>query len=1087
MINSEDKPDGTILVVGGFPVIISLVRTTLEERGYGVVVATNYSDALQLAALTTPDLILLDLDIPGIDGYDICRQLKTLPVSQNIPVIFMKDGTVAGDKAKWYQLGAVDYLTKPICIEELVTRIKTHITIARHQKELATVNRKMEQHAAARVAELHTANEQLQMELAMSKRVEENLQMSENRLNEALHIAHIGSWELDHVNNVLVWSDETFRMFEIDSDQFGGTYEAFLSTIHPGDRDAVNVAYKKSLTTRTPYSIDHRLLFSDGRVKYVHEQCETSYDGVKPIRSIGTVQDITERKRLEDALFFVAQRGWQTDAERFLDALARFLGDNLNVDYVIIDKITEDPTVAETVALYVKGTMAPNMRYALKGTPCENVIGRRLCVYPQGVQQLFPEDTLLTQMGVEGYIGIPLWDSTGRVIGLIALLSSRQLQDIPIATQLLQLIATRAAAELEREQSDRLLRMREHEFRTLAESLPDAIVRFDREGRCIYVNPEFERVNHLSAKEVHGKALIEFSPELVPMIDVFTKKLMTVMNSGMVDKIDLSWTMDEKLTYWFVRFVPEFDDSGKVAGALTIWSDITDRKNAEEELIKYRNHLEELVERRTRELSESNAQLIIAKEQAEFANKAKSTFLANMSHELRTPLNSILGFARLTKESPEVTAEQRKNLDIITLSGGHLLNLINNVLDISKIESGRMTLETAPTDLYQLIQEMKSLLYVNAEERGLYFFVEQSPELPRRIETDGGKLRQVLINLIGNAIKYTMQGGIVMRVMIAEETDERVRLRFEIEDTGPGISEVDRKRIFKPFIQLKGQGIVETGTGLGLAISRQYVELMGGRIDVTGEKGKGSLFFFEIPVKELPMEERAIAPERGRVIGMEGGQPRYRLLIAEDQLENRILLHKILDQLEVDIKEGANGKEALEIFKQWDPDLIFMDIRMPVMDGLEATHRIKSTDAGAHTKIIAITAQALEDDRMRIMKAGCDDFIRKPYRDAEIFDILSRHLGLRFVYEEKPIIPQKEPEIELRPENLALLPSDLIKKLHFAVIGLNPERIQELTNQIMDRDPAVGGALQKLVSRFDFDRLLQLLDEYAKNAGESDG
>jgi PAS domain S-box-containing protein len=978
MKNSEDKPDVTILVVDDFPATINLVRTTLEERSYGVVFAINSSEALQLAGLTTPDLILLDLDIPTLDGYDLCRQLKTLPVSQDIPVIFITDNAMTGDKAKWYQLGAVDYLTKPICIEELLTRIKTHITIARYQQELQTVNRRIERHVAARTDELRTVNEQLQIDLTMKKRMEEKLQMSEKRLNEALHIAHIGSWEFDLVNNILIWSDEIFRMFEIDSGQFGGTYEAFLNTIHPGDRDAVNIAYKKSLITRTPYSIDHRLLFSDGRVKYVHEQCETSYDGDTPIRSIGTVQDITERKRLEDALFFVAQRGWQMGAERFLDALARFLGDNLNVDYVIVDKITEDPAVAETVALYCKGAMVPNIRYALKGTPCENVIGRRLCVYPQSVQQQFPEDSLLTQMGVEGYIGIPLWDSTGRPIGLIALLSCKQLQDIPIATQLLQLIATRAAAELEREQSDRLLRIREHEFRTLAESLPDAIVRFDREGRCIYVNPEFERVNHLTAMEVHGKTPVEFSTEIAPMINVFTKKLIEVISSGMIDKIDVSWIMDKKLTYWFIRFVPEFDANGKVAGALTIWSDITDRKHAEEELIKYRNHLEELVDKRTRELSESNAQLTIAKEQAESANKAKSTFLANMSHELRTPLNSILGFARLTKETPEITAEQRKNLDIITLSGGHLLNLINNVLDISKIESGRMALEAAPTDLYQLIQEMKSLLYVNAAERGLNFYVEQSPELPRRIEVDGGKLRQVLINLIGNAIKYTKQGGIVMRVMIAEEADEMVRFRFEVEDTGPGISEEDRKRIFKPFVQLKGQGVVETGTGLGLAISRQYVELMGGKIDVTGVKGKGSLFFFEIPVKELPLEERTIAPERGRVIGMEGGQPRYRLLIAEDQLENRILLHKILDPLKVDIREAENGKEAVEIFKQWDPDLIWMDIRMPVMDGLEATHRIKSTDAGAHTKIIAITAQALEDDRMRIMKAGCDDFIRKP-------------------------------------------------------------------------------------------------------------
>ncbi len=496
-----------------------------------------------------------------------------------------------------------------------------------------------------------------------------------------------------------------------------------------------------------------------------------------------------------------------------------------------------------------------------------------------------------------------------------------------------------------------------------------------------------------------------------------------------------------------------------------------------ESLKRNRDHLEELVKERT-------SQLETAKEQAESANRAKSTFLANMSHELRTPLNAILGFARLTKESPDINPEHRKNMDIITLSGGHLLNLINNVLDMSKIESGRMTLERAHLDLYQLIQEMKSLLYVNAEERGLSFVVEQAPELPRRIEVDGGKLRQTLINLIGNAIKYTKQGGVVLRVKLAKrESAEKVWLKFEVTDTGPGISEEDRKQIFQPFVQLRGRLSTETGTGLGLAICRQYVDLMGGQIDCFGEKGKGSVFFFEIPAKELPFEEMAITPERGRVIGLEEGQPRYRLLIAEDQLENRILLHKILEPLGFDIREAVNGKEALEIFEQWRPDLIWMDIRMPVMDGLEATHLIKSTDAGSQTKIIALTAQALEEDRVIIMKAGCDDFVRKPYRNSEIFDVLSRQLGLRFIYEEKPAAPTKKPEAELKPEQLAVLPPELVQQLHKAAIELNPKRTLSLIEQITNKEPFIGDALRILAEKDDYDGLQKILDTYEELDG----
>ena len=287
------------------------------------------------------------------------------------------------------------------------------------------------------------------------KRAEEAIETSAFRLNEAQQLAHIGSWELDIINNSLHWSNEIYRLFEIDPEKFDATYEAFLNAIHPDDRELVNSAYTNSLKDKTPYTIDHRLLFADGRIKYVHEQCETMYDADgTPLRSLGVVQDITDSKLVEDTLFFLAQRGWQTSKENFFDALAQFLGEKLDMDYVLIDKIDENPEIAETVALYSKGTITPNMRYALKGTPCENVMGRDLCVYPQNIQKLFPDDTLLPGMGVESYIGIPLWDSKGHPIGLIAVMGIKPLTNAAPITQLLQLVAIRAAAELERLQDE---------------------------------------------------------------------------------------------------------------------------------------------------------------------------------------------------------------------------------------------------------------------------------------------------------------------------------------------------------------------------------------------------------------------------------------------------------------------------------------------------------------------------------------------------------------------------------------------------------------------------------------------------------
>jgi PAS domain S-box-containing protein len=648
----------------------------------------------------------------------------------------------------------------------------------------------------------------------------------------------------------------------------------------------------------------------------------------------------------------------------------------------------------------------------------------------------------------------------------------------PGRVQFLELLLSQAAVSLENAQIYEALRASEQKFHAIFEQTFQFIGLLSTDGTVLAANHSALQFKGVKEDTVLGKLFWDtpwwtHSPQMQQRVHAAVQE---AANGNLVRFEATHTAQDGSVHYIDFSIKPIIDSSGRVLQLIPEGRDITERKQAEEELRKHRDHLEEMIRERT-------AELTIAKEQAESANKAKSTFLSNMSHELRTPLNSILGFARLTKVLPGLTAEQKKNLDIITLSGGHLLNLINNVLDMSKIESGRMTLDVTPLDLYQLLQEMRSLLYVNAEERGLSFIVEQSPQLPREVEVDGGKLRQTLINLLGNAIKYTKQGGIVLRAKVAEKKAEQMRLRFEVEDTGSGISEDDRKRLFQPFVQLKGRGAVEKGTGLGLSISRQYVELMGGHIDVISEKDKGSLFFFEIPVKELPLEEAEVVLEHGRAIGIEKGQPRYRLLIVEDQLENRMLLHKILQPFDFDIREAANGKDAVELFEQWHPDLIWMDMRMPVMDGLEATHRIKSMDAGTHTKVIAITAQALEEERMKIMQAGCDDFIRKPYREREIFDALTKHLGLRFVYEEEQALSLKEQQTELRSEHLEKVPSELIQKLHQAVIELNPEPIQELTNQITNYDRVIGRALQRLVVRFDYGRLLQLLDEYAKNGG----
>jgi signal transduction histidine kinase/FixJ family two-component response regulator len=490
-------------------------------------------------------------------------------------------------------------------------------------------------------------------------------------------------------------------------------------------------------------------------------------------------------------------------------------------------------------------------------------------------------------------------------------------------------------------------------------------------------------------------------------------------------------------------------------------------KERQEDLRRLNADLEQRVTERT-------SQLTAAKEQAEKANRTKSIFLANMSHELRTPLNAVLGFSQLMKNAPDVTAAQRENLEIITRSGEHLLTLINNVLDISKIESGRVELEESPLDLGQLMYEMSSLMYVHAREKGLDFALEQSPDLPRHISVDGKRLRQVLLNLVGNAIKYAQKGKVALRVMVASRaTPERARVRFEVADTGPGIPDEEKERIFFPFVQLGNRPSTDAGSGLGLAICRQHVELMGGEIGVASESGEGSVFHFEIPVTVLSSEAVRAAPRRGRIIGIAKGEPCYRLLIVEDHPENRLLLRKLLEPLGFDLREAATGEEAVALFQQWRPHLIFMDIRLPGMGGLEATRGIKTADAGIQTRIVAVTAHALEEERREILAAGCDDFIRKPYRDIEILDTLAKHLGVRFIYEEEAAAASVPASLDATA--LAGLPDELLNKLEHALTLIDADAISRAIEEIRACNPSLAEALAAVGAELQYGRILRLI------------
>lgn len=489
------------------------------------------------------------------------------------------------------------------------------------------------------------------------------------------------------------------------------------------------------------------------------------------------------------------------------------------------------------------------------------------------------------------------------------------------------------------------------------------------------------------------------------------------------------------------------------------------------------------------ELKQKNLALEQAKLEADLANRAKSEFLANMTHELRTPLNAILGFTELLTCDSNLTADQHEQLRIIDRSGEHLLALINDVLEMSKIEAGMTTLNPNCFDLHGLIATLEEMLRLKAESKGLQFITAIAPDVPQYIQADENKLRQVLLNLLSNAVKFTSTGSVGLHVATKASLHDAALpeqiLHFEVTDTGPGIAPQELETLFNPFVQTETGRRSQEGTGLGLAISYRFVDIMGSKLVVDSKLGKGTAIAFDLPIELAPAPLSYASQSGERVIGLDFDQPTYRILVIEDRWENRSLLVRMLSHVGFEVLEANDGQEGVVLWQNWEPHLVLMDMRMPVMDGYEATRRIKAHPKGQSTVIIAITASAFDEERAKIMATGCDDFVRKPIREALLLSKIAQHLGVRYLYEgssQPSALPatttEHFTEVKMpKREELLAMPSLWLAQLNEAALKGDRQQIYTLLDYIPDPNSLLKSSLTTLVKNSRLDLITSLTED----------
>ncbi len=1019
-----------ILIVDDQPTNLKVLSDLLINYGFEVLIAKDGNNALQKLQRVVPDLILLDVLMPGLDGFETCQQLKASEVTRDIPIIFMTALTDPIDKIKGLTIGAVDYITKPIQHEEVLARINVHLRLSHLSKQL------------------EEQNHLLQDEIRSRELVQSALRISETKFSKAFRSSP---------GAMMITTLEDCRFLEINQsfcqltgylpeEVLGKTAADLNLWKSAAERDRFHDQLRQSsgILKQQEFQVQDKA----GAIKFVLISAEIiELEGNQCL--LAMTQDITETKRSTTSLL---------EKEQFLRGIYEGVEQSIwvvniqaNGDFVLVGANPVCERLTGFSSSYVQGkTVEQIFPPEVAATVRENY---RTCI-ELGTSFTYEECLPFEGQWKWGLTTLtPIRDQRSRIYRIIG-----------TAVDITQRKQTEAALQASEERLQLVLNANNDgiwDVNLITNQLFCSQRWYDILG---YAEAEIGTDNYDVFTLVHPDDLDSFTAAnqayLAQEVPHYVTEYRILCNDG-----TYKWCESRGTALW--------DEQGQPMRMIGSMRDVTERKQRAVELQQ-------------------------AKEAAEAASLAKSAFLANMNHELRTPLAIILGCSELLNSDKTLIHKQRSHLSTIDRSVQHLLNLINNVLELSKIEAGAAILNLVEVNLPSLLENVVEMFRLPAASKGLRFVYDRPPNLPSVIEADENKLRQVLMNLLGNAIKFTDRGNITLRAFSQTTDSEQITLHFEVEDTGLGIAPQELNSVFDAFVQTETGRKSNKGTGLGLAISRQFVELMGGKISVSSTIERGTRFTVDLPVTAIAVP--TLVPQPQQVIGLQPNQETYRILVVEDTKDARSLLVQLLGDRGFEVQAAEDGQRAIDCWQQWHPHLILMDLRMPGIDGCQATQQIRHLEqqqkiskrrrrSSTHspiTKIIALTASAIDEDHDTILATGCDDVLYKPFREDQLFSAIERHLKVRYLYDDctdqtddrshrsKTAYASAQNLETAFDTLLTVMPSEWVADLYGAASRLSVDRCLKLIQQLPDDYLDLSQALCDAINNFRFDVVINL-------------